>query len=56
MSTPEHIFRVDVGPIREEWCDRCLTTSLVVCDVTTMSDAGVSLLSSFAKCWRCDDE
>lgn len=45
---------LDVMPPREEWCDRCLTTSLVVVDIMRLRDTGVELVESVRKCWRCD--
>ena len=57
MSEPEEfILKVDVGPVRYEWCDRCQSSSLEVCDVTTFGSEGVSTLASFRQCERCDDE
>lgn len=55
MATRRIVLTLDVTAPRDEWCDGCLTSSLVVCDVLRLTAAGVSTLATYRRCWRCED-
>lgn len=49
-------IRLTVGAIRQEWCDRCLTSARVVFGIYRLADDGPRLLATHDRCQRCDVE
>jgi len=57
MARRELVIHLAHGePRLHLWCDRCLTSARYEMDLLRLGDDGVSVMGTFTRCHRCDDD